>query len=50
MQRVRDEINGMVLEAIGPDKSEVLEGLLVEMLAVIEDSEASALGAREEAT
>ena len=49
MQRVRDEINGMVLEAIGPEKSEALEGLLVDVLTVIEDSEASASGAREEA-
>jgi DNA-binding MarR family transcriptional regulator len=41
MQRVRDDINRLVLDAIGVEKSEALENLLLDLLAVIEDSEAA---------
>jgi DNA-binding MarR family transcriptional regulator len=41
MQRVRDDINRLVLDAIGVEKSEALESLLLDLLAVIEDSEAA---------
>jgi DNA-binding MarR family transcriptional regulator len=46
MQRVRDDINRLVLDAIGTEKSEALESLLLELLAVIEDSEAAPSTAR----
>ena len=46
MQRVRDDINRLVLDAIGVEKSEALENLLLELLAVIEDSEAAPSTAR----
>jgi len=41
MQRVRDDINRLVLDAIGVEKSEALESLLLDLLTVIEDSEAA---------
>ena len=46
MQRVRDDINRLVLDAIGVEKSEALESLLVDLLGVIEDSEATPSAAR----
>jgi DNA-binding MarR family transcriptional regulator len=46
MQRVRDDINRLVLDAIGVEKSEALESLLVDLLGVIEDSEAAPSTAR----
>jgi DNA-binding MarR family transcriptional regulator len=46
MQRVRDDINRLVLDAIGIEKSEALESLLLDLLAVIEDSEAAPSTAR----
>ena len=46
MQRVRDDINRLVLDAIGVEKSEALENLLLDLLAVIEDSEAAPSTAR----
>jgi DNA-binding MarR family transcriptional regulator len=46
MQRVRDDINRLVLDAVGIEKSDALEALLIDLLAVIEDSEASPSGAR----
>jgi len=46
MQRVRDDINRLVLDAIGVEKSEALENLLVDLLGVIEDSEATPSAAR----
>jgi DNA-binding MarR family transcriptional regulator len=46
MQRVRDDINHLVLDAIGVEKSEALESLLLDLLAVIEDSEAAPSTAR----
>jgi DNA-binding MarR family transcriptional regulator len=46
MQRVRDDINRLVLDAIGVEKSKALEGLLVDLLGVIEDSEAAPSTAR----
>jgi DNA-binding MarR family transcriptional regulator len=41
MQRVRDDINRLVLDAIGVEKSKALESLLLDLLVVIEDSEAA---------
>ena len=46
METVRDDINGLVLDAIGAEKSDALEALLAELLDVIESSEASPSGAR----
>lgn len=46
MDRVREDINRLILDAIGLEKSEALEGLLVNLLGVIEDSEASPSGVR----
>ena len=46
MQRVRDDINRLFLDAIGVEKSEALESLLLDLLAVIEDSEAAPSTAR----
>ena len=46
MQRVRDDINRLVIDAFGVEKSEALEGLLVDLLGVIEDSEAAPSTAR----
>jgi DNA-binding MarR family transcriptional regulator len=40
MQRVRGEINDMVLTALGEEKQHTLESLLAELLEVIEQSEA----------
>src|SRR5687768_4101267 len=43
MQRVRDEIDSIILSALGGEKREMLQTLLSELLAVIEDSEAGSL-------
>lgn len=46
MQGVRSDINRLVYDAVGLEKSELLESLLVDLLAVIEDSEAAPSSAR----